>query len=768
MKSKIVVLSISLLLMVSLAVFAADTAMVNGEMSVSPAIPRFSVTNQVPDFYAIGESNGVKLEISPNGGTLSTTASSQALTPWGYVTATWPAGTVYIIFLANVTQNDFSIDFLYLTNSSSQFTLRTFGYQSATLSMMTFDGNEIVNSGMVETTSVDMPKISLDVKPRVNNPLSAIGPSIYINQNSGTIISGTTMLKVTPIQNQIFQSPTDYNELWALLTDDVGDYYFAILYMQNSDQSHVILEHEIRLNDYQTVPGQTFNAQWTGGPLPSNLKVTLPEPNLIVKVDGFPFQTDNRGQALISVPQGSITVETPNEITPAPGVRMHFSSWGDSGNANPLKLNIDSYADLKARYQSEYQLTIDSPYGPAKGAGWYAQASNATFSVPSMIDLNNGTRRVFQQFVGDYNSTSNSGILIMNSPKHVITNWQTQFYVQLQTSGAPSNFTVAVAVDGNLQFVSESSSSGLWVSRGHQLNIQVQTKQIPGAGLNYNFQELRVNGQTSSGNIVVNGPMSIEILFSQEQKASSTIDLKVNPTSTLSGNPVTIAGSVSGSNGPSNVTLSISSNKVDWRQLAKVPLGASGSFSYAWIPSQPQTYYITATWPGDSQHAPSSATTSVDVQNPAPIGIPTSSGLQNIVQTISNQLRAIPLLALPLKLVTSLLTLGTITADSLFPNASGVGGYFIGSLLVGFVFVFPISAIVLSIKAARSRKSPSFVWLIPLATVWIAALFVLVASGIFFSVPQALLSASAFLLVSSNTLLIPLVFSFFLARTLAG
>jgi Ca2+/Na+ antiporter len=59
----------------------------------------------------------------------------------------------------------------------------------------------------------------------------------------------------------------------------------------------------------------------------------------------------------------------------------------------------------------------------------------------------------------------------------------------------------------------------------------------------------------------------------------------------------------------------------------------------------------------------------------------------------------------------SLLMLGVGIAALLVPGGSPILGYFIGSCLVGFVFVFPISAIVLSLKAARTHRCPSAVWL---------------------------------------------------------
>lgn len=768
MSNRIAVISLLLLATVLLGALATNMAVAHVQSSSASMSPRQSVVNEVPDFYAAGEGNGFSLKISPKGGYLSSSSSSMALTPWGYVTTKWPIGTVYIIFLANVTQTDFHIGFLYLTNSSDQFALRIFEYQGGRLDPMVFDGTQFVYTRMVETSSFAMPKIGLQVKAQTDNTLSAIGPELYVNHNYGTLVNGTIMLKITALQNQVFQGPNDYNELWSLLTDDFGNYYFAILYMQNSDPNHVILEHQVRLNDYQTALGRTFDAQWIGGSFQSYLKVRLPKSSSIVRVNGFPFQTNNMGIATIYVPRGLITVEVPNEIASTPDVKLHFVSWDNYGNENPLKLTIDSYADLKANYQAEYLLTLETDYGEAKGAGWYVQGTNATFSVPSIVASNNGTRRVFLHFGGDYNATSNAGWVIMNSSKRVSAVWKTQFDVRLQQSGAPVNSTVALTINGNPQLLDGSNASELWVDNGEQLTIEVQTRQIQGTYANYNFKELRVDGQVSSSNVVVTSPILLTIVFSEQQKAPSSIDLKVTPTSTVSGYPVALRGSVSGIDGPSNVTLSYSTDKLNWQQLGSVSTAQGGSFAYVWTPNRSGIYFIRASWSGDAQHAPASETASVQVQDALPVTLVSSDSLPKFIQDFTKQLGAIPFAALPLELARSLLVLGTVSADLLIPSAPPVLGYFIGSLLVGFVFIFPISAIILSIKAARSRRSPSVVWLTPLLTIWIGALFLLVTNGAFFATPQALVAASVILLISSNTLLAPLAFSLLLARVVAG
>lgn len=765
MSGKIAAMSLALLVIALLGVIAPNVLL--AQPSAMSTSDKQSVVNQVPAFYAEGERNGFSLQVSPNGGYLSTSNSAMTMMPWGYVTANWTTGTVYIIFLANVTQNDFHIGFLYLTNSSNQFALRLFDYQLGTLNTLMFDGTPSVYTRIVDTTSTTMPDVHIQPKTKVNNPLSAMGPELYMNHNYGAMMNGTNMLKITAIQNQIFQGPNDYNELWSLLTDDFGNYYFAIFYMQNSDQNHVILEHQVRLNDYQTLLGRTFDARWVDGSFTALLGITLPKSTSIVKVNGFPFQTQNMGIVTFYVPGGVTTVEVQKEITSTPDTKLLFTSWDNYGNQNLLKLTIDSYADLKANYQTEYLLTLQTEYGEAKGTGWYVQGTNATFSVPSTVASNNGTRRVFQSFNGDSNSTSNLSWVIMNSPKHISAIWKTQFDVKLESSGVPGNSTVALTIDGNPKQLSGTNIIEQWIDNGKTLSIEVQTKLIQGANVNYNFMELQVDGQASSSNIVITRPVLISIVFSNQQKAPTNIDLKAIPASTVSGDPVALTGSLSGVNEPSRVTLFYSTDKLTWQRLANVSTAQGGSFTYVWTPTRSGTYIIEASWAGDAQYEPSSKTTSVQVQDATPTALVTSSSLTELIHDLTKQINAVPFLTLPLELARSLLALGAISADLLIPNSSPALGYFIGSILLGFVFVFPISAIVLSIKAARSRRPPSAVWLTPLATIWIAALFLFVTRGIL-EVPQVLVPASLVLLVFSNLLLVPLTMSLLLARAVAG
>jgi len=727
--------------------------------------PTMSAVNEVPDFYAEGSSGGYYLKITPQGGSLTTSTTKMPLMPWGYVTAHWTIGTVYIIFLANVTETDFYVAFLYLTNSSTSnfFLLRMLEYQDANTLVLTFQGTQRLNARTVATSSIIMPQMRLEAKPQTTkNLLSAIGPELYLNSNRGQVFNGTQRLAVFPLLDQYFQGTDEYNELWSLLADNAGDYYFAILYMQNSDPNHVIMEHIVRLNDYKTIGGRTFDARWSRG-FVNSLTVTLPTSNVTVKVDGFPFQTSKDGVASVSLPYGPVTIEAPDEIVTTGNAKLHFTSWNKFGAANPLKLVLNSTLQLTANYLSEYPLTIDSQYGNTQGSGWYPQGTNASFTVSPQITLDNGTRRVFVRWEGDYSSTSYGGSLVMSSPRHVIAIWKTQFQIKLHLAGVPENSTGEVTVNGQRLDVNGSSGSEYWADSNTQVAIQVQSTVIQGTTANYNFTELRVDDQASSSNIIVTKPITLSIVYSERSKAQSSIDLNVNPS--VQGYPVLISGSVP-SGVPSTVSLFYSSDNANWQTLGSVAAGADGRFSYEWKTNSPGTYFIKAYWPGDAQRAAASQTATVRILEP-PFSNIGSGYFSDIIGGYVSKARGIPGLSLLIDLANALLILGVVLGTSIVPG-SAVFGQFIGSLLLGFVFIFPISALILTAKAAVTHRSPSFIWLTPLMTIWVAALALIAAHGLFILSQPLLLQASEVLLIGSNVLLLPLVLSVTVARAIVS
>jgi hypothetical protein len=503
--------------------------------------PNASGQNQILDFYAAGTSEGYTLSISPQGGTLSINDYlSMGLMPWGYVTTQWPTGKIYIFFLVNVTETNFRIGFLYLTNSTDEaFILRWYDYATDNIQVWTFQGVQHVYNRTVTAGSVVIPKLQIPAVAKVNNGLSALGPQFYLTSSYGKWLNGTKALSIYPLYNQYFSGPNDYNEVWSLLADGACNYYFAILYMPNSDGSHVIIEHQLRLNDYLRLNGRTVDARWKLGDFVNRVTVRTGVANLTVKVDGFPFQTNLNGILSTSVPSGAVTIEVPSEISESGGMKSTFSNWSEFGNSNPLRVIMNSTLDITVKYNDQYAVTVNSPYGTTQGSGWYMAGANATFAVNSTVGVGNGIRRAFSQWQGDSNSTSPQAWFIVNSAKQVTAEWKTQYALTISAPGLPANATTNVLVGDQLITLTGPTPVTEWIDADQQLAITVQNQHIQAPTGNYSFSALRADNQTFAGLVDVTEPITIWLMYSASPSSAPALSLKtssneVAPAATIS------------------------------------------------------------------------------------------------------------------------------------------------------------------------------------------------------------------------------------------
>jgi hypothetical protein len=645
-------------------------------VSVTIPQPHDSVPNQIIDFYAGGTSEGYTLRVSPQGGTLSINDYlTVSLMPWGYVTAQWTTGREYIIFLVNVTQTNFRIGFLYLTNSTDEaFILRLFDYGSENVNLWTFQGVQHVYNRTVSASSVQLPKLQMPQPATITNDISALGPQLYLTTKGGILLNGTTTLNILPVMNQLFQNPTDYNEVWSLLADEIGNYYFAILYMRNNDPSHVIIEHQLRLNDYRRLDGRTVGARWQKGSFQNHAIVRMPMPNLSVNVDGFPFKTNNNDLVSVFIPNGIVTVQVPDAFLNSTNSELHFAGWNKFGSSNPLSIRVNSTLDVTAKYESNYPLVVSSAYGTPQGSGWYPQGANATFSVENEIDYGNGTRRVFEQWVGDSTSTANQAWIVLNGPKNVVAVWKTQYMVTIGTLGLPPDASVVALVGDSQVTLNGTSPYSLWVDANDSLPISVQSTQILNG--NYSFQEIRVDNETFAGVLDVAKPIDVSLVFTPAPKQSPSLSLHVMPS-----------------------------------------IAASDLFN-------------------------------------------------QILQSGLAAARSVPYLGTLVGFTATLMTLGYVLASFVIPGGPPIVGYFIGSIFVGFILVFPLSAAVVLVRAARTKRRPSLLWLTPLLVIWLSSLAAVLLSPSL-SLAHPLLVASQFLLVLSNVFAIPMLASFRLAKLVA-
>jgi hypothetical protein len=105
--------------------------------------------------------------------------------------------------------------------------------------------------------------------------------------------------------------------------------------------------------------------------------------------------------------------------------KHYFTGWsGDyTGTTPSASLEMNEPKTVTANWRHEYLLTINSEYGEPEGAGWYEEGETASISVePEQGAI---IRHVFDGWSGDVTDDDEDSSVVMNSPKTVTANWQT-------------------------------------------------------------------------------------------------------------------------------------------------------------------------------------------------------------------------------------------------------------------------------------------------------------------------------------------------------
>ena len=141
------------------------------------------------------------------------------------------------------------------------------------------------------------------------------------------------------------------------------------------------------------------------------------------------------------------TTQAPQVVAGGTGTQYAFKGWQINGTpqtANPLSITLDKPYTAVAKYSTQYQLVVNSPYGNPQGSGYYDAGTPAQFSVttPSGFPI----QQVFVQWQGDYTGTSPQGSIPMDKP-HLVTAVWTTSYIPLIAIIA-----VAAAIVGGLLF----------------------------------------------------------------------------------------------------------------------------------------------------------------------------------------------------------------------------------------------------------------------------------------------------------------------------
>ena len=146
-------------------------------------------------------------------------------------------------------------------------------------------------------------------------------------------------------------------------------------------------------------------------------------PNVPVMFDNETVLTGPAGELTVNATPGEHLISVPPIVMLTNTSRAVFEQWNNSQASPTLRLNTSSEMMLLAIYRRQHYLTVTSPFGQAKGTGWYDENAIAPFHVapPLLIEQ---TVHVFTGWSGDSIDSSPASNVFMNSSKNIQASWK--------------------------------------------------------------------------------------------------------------------------------------------------------------------------------------------------------------------------------------------------------------------------------------------------------------------------------------------------------
>jgi hypothetical protein len=122
------------------------------------------------------------------------------------------------------------------------------------------------------------------------------------------------------------------------------------------------------------------------------------------------------------------TNQVPATVPGPSGTQYAFKGWEIDGSAqsgNWTSVTMDKPHKVVAAYETQYLLSVDSPYGDPHGQGYYAAGSTASFSVTTPYGF--PVQQIFVRWEGDYTGTSPQGSITMDKPKLIHAVWSVSY-----------------------------------------------------------------------------------------------------------------------------------------------------------------------------------------------------------------------------------------------------------------------------------------------------------------------------------------------------
>ncbi|MEM2896325.1 MAG: hypothetical protein QXG01_01920 [Candidatus Bathyarchaeia archaeon] len=711
-----------------------------------------SASNEVLEFYIEGEAKkGDYAIVSNEGGFLKLEGNFIKVLPWHHVV--WKERNGWVFFLVNVTSKNFMMAYVYILKAYPyHFFIKTFDYASKSIKTYTFGGNWEVGNELVKTPSIKIPKLSLPINSETSNgpQFHILGENISLAGGPGYFINNTSTLKVYPLY-QFSTSGGEQNELWVLMVDESKNfYYYSIIYSFKSDKKHVMMGHTLRLNDCYTPDWITLEASWSTLPFPHLLTIKSQFHNVSVKVDGFPFFTNEDGVLKVRVPSGLRRLEAQRTIALNDGSQAFFVDWSDGESANPKSIIVKGDLVLRINYEKRFRVIVESEYGNPKGEGWYGSGALANISVETLVNDGNETRVLFGGWEGDTRSKSANVSVKVDGLKILKANWKKQHLISFLTEGLPEGAPVSLLIDGKSYGGYAPKVYDGWFNESSSIDFYLASSNITFNGKLYNFEDWKDSGGKPIGfPYKVKKPEALIAIFSMKSIFSSKISCEASPRFLIANDVVNITGSVSPPRKKVDVTIYYSQNDFEWFEIANIKTGSEGEFSYTWEPPKTGKIFIKAGWRGDNEYI-GAFSQSIVVYNfyyGSILDEVAGNFFGKLSLSNSNIFKTV------LTPAQKILALNSMLKDSLEidEKTSQPISYFIIGFLLGLVYISPIILLIVIVKKYRVRlsnvKPIILVWIISLAFVLIGAftsLMVIAPLGILLFILTSLLLGALF------------------------
>ncbi len=134
---------------------------------------------------------------------------------------------------------------------------------------------------------------------------------------------------------------------------------------------------------------------------------------------------------------------------------------------NAASIRVPETTSYSIKYSPQFKLTIISNHGTATGDGWYFTGETANIGITSP-DTQGDTRYTFTSWTGDLTSTTPLASILMNAPKTIYANWNTQYLLTINSEyGNPKG-------------------AG-WYNSGTKAQFTIQDQTTDSSGTQYSF-----------------------------------------------------------------------------------------------------------------------------------------------------------------------------------------------------------------------------------------------------------------------------------------